>query len=553
MPKRISQTTWRSLSRRQVLSGGMMALVGTGAAALVGCGGDDDDSEGTPTEIRTSTPSQPSSSVVRGGVHVAPWETEPLGQLDPHLMKSGFVNSATFAVYNGLIRQDNADLNNLHGELADSWENADEVTFIFKLRQGVKFHDGTDFDAEVMKWNVERITAPGFVMEGKYTGPAAGLSKIEALDATTIKFTFDTPKVNSIEAFYWTGQGISGAVSRKAGEAAGADLWKAPVGTGPFKLAQWDTGSKIVFERNPDYFEKLDGESLPFIDRFEQIALPDPAVRAINLQNGQLSSSPFPASSARDLESEGFEVVTGGFDALGFYPNHQRGVFSDPRLRRAVAYGIDREALARTVFFGLAQPNAGMPKASKWADPSYTGFAYDPKRAKDEMAAAGMPDGFEFEVMVLPTGDRPKAVEFMQAQLASIGIKVNIVPTESAAYVERLMVRGEGDAVFASNGLLGLTESGGFEAAGTPNPGRKQNPDDPKMIDFVSRISGTFDQDERRALIQEAHRYYWDELVAIIPVVDYTPPQVMGKGWTNLDFVPPYTFFPDYKRIARNA
>ncbi|MCC7363168.1 MAG: ABC transporter substrate-binding protein [Dehalococcoidia bacterium] len=533
----------------------MVTLAGAGAAALVGCGGDDDDngSEASQTEIRTATPIPPSSSVKRGGVHVAPWETEPLGQLDPHLMKSGFVNSATYAVYNGLIRQDNADLNNLQGELADSWENPDQVTFTFKLRQGVKFHDGTDFNAEVMKWNVERIISPGFVMEGKYTGAAAGLIKVEVLDTYTIKFTFDKPKVNSIEAFYWTGQGISGAVSRTAGEAAGKDLWKAPVGTGPFKLTKWDTGSKITFERNPDYFEKLNGEALPFADRFEQIALPDPAVRAINLKNGQLSSSPFPASSAKDLKDEGFEVITGGLDALGFYPNHQGGVFKDARLRRAVAYGIDRQALAQTVFFGLAQPNVGMPKASKWADATYTGFPYDPKRAKDEMAAAGVPDGFEFEAMVLPTGDRPKAVEFMQAQLASIGTRVKITPTESAAYVERLMVRGEGDTFFASTGLLGLTESGSFEASAVPNPGRKQNPNDQKMIDYVTRISATFDVDERRKLIQEAQKYYWDELVAIIPVVDYTPPQVMGKGWTNLDFVPPFTFFPDYKRIAQKA
>lgn len=66
-------------------------------------------------------------------------------------------------------------------------------------------------------------------------------------------------------------------------------------------------------------------------------------------------------------------------------------------------------------------------------------------------------------------------------------------------------------------------------------------------------FSTTFDENERRKLIQEAQKYYWNELVAIIPTVDYTPPQVMGKGWTNLDFVPPYTFFPDYKRIAQKA
>jgi ABC-type transport system substrate-binding protein len=169
------------------------------------------------------------------------------------------------------------------------------------------------------------------------------------------------------------------------------------------------------------------------------------------------------------------------------------------------------------------------------------------------MTAAGHPDGFEFEAMVLPTGARTKALEFMQAQLAEVGIKVNIAPTESAAYVDRLMVRGEGDCFFALTGNLGLSETGGFEATALPNPGRKQNPNDQKMIDLVNRIKSTYEEEERKQVIWEAQRYYFDELVAMIPAIDAFRPHAVRSEWAGFGMVPPDTFYPDYRQVRLKA
>ena len=545
----------RPVSRRRLLQAGGTLGVGAAGMWLVGCGGDDDDSSERGDIYQQPTPT-PTEQVAfkRGGRHVSVWETEPSGQLDPHMMKSGFVAPPTLAIFNGFMRRDFSDLSKLIPELAVSWEQPDRTTFVFKLRKGVKFHDGTDYNAEIAKWNAERILGPGFVMEGAYTGAAAGITNIDTPDDETIVFQFGREGVDLIEAFYIdAGTSLSGAVSRQAAEAAGKDFWRNPVGTGPYRMKQWDFGARILLERNPDYFETVDGEPMPFVDELELVALPEPAVRVVNVKNGQVSSTKIEPDQVRDVESDAIYIVQGGPEPIQIYPNHQQGIFTDPRIRRALCYAINRDAVAETIFFGQAQANAGIPSRSKWHDPSYTGFPYDPKRAKEEMAAAGYPDGFEFEAMVLPTGVRTKALEFIQAQVAEVGIKINIAPMESAAYVDRLMIRGEGDCFFALTGNLGFSETGGFEATALPNPGRKQNPNDPKMIELIDRIKATFDEDERRELIWEAQRYYFDELVAMIPVIDAFRPHAVRSEWTGFGMVPPDTFYPDYRQVRLKA
>jgi ABC-type transport system substrate-binding protein len=568
---------WRNgrYTRRKVLSGG---LAGAAALGLAACGGSSNNTSksngaapvgtraasaatGVPAAGRSPSAGSPAGSPAagakpakRGGTHVAVWETEASGQLDPHLMKAGFVAPITEAIFNGFMRENFSDLSKLVPELAASWETPDPTTFVFHLRNGVKFHDGTDYNADIAKWNAERILQPGFVMEGKYTGAAAGISNIEVVDQNTIKFTFSSPRVDAIESFYFDGgQGLTGAVSRKAAEAAGKDFWKHPVGTGPYMFKQWDTGSKIVVARNDNYFETIGGQKLPYADELHQIALPDPAVRIVNIKSGAVSSTIVQPDDVKDLEGKGVYIVQGGPEWLQFYPNHQQGIFKDVHIRRALAYAIDRDALVKTVFLGQAQPNNGIPKRSKWYDANFKGYTFDPKKAKEEMAAAGMPNGFSFECMVLPTGVRPKAVEFMQAQLASLGIKIDIKPTESNAYVDRLMVRGEGDCFFALTGTLGLNATGGFEATAIPNPGRKENPNDPKMADMLAKIRSTFDENDRRKLIADAQQYYFYDLVALIPVVDDFRSHAVRNEWQGFDMVPPDTFYPDFREVHLTA
>ncbi len=541
----------RPLRRRRLLTGFGVAGAGALGLALVGCGGDDDSGgPATPNLQNAPTPLPTvAKTIKRGGKHTAVWETEPLGQFDPHLVTSGFVVPASMALYDGYLRQNPAKLSEIIPGLAEKWEQPDPVTFVLTLRKGVKFHDGTDYNSEIAKWNAERILGKGFVSEGKYSGTAAGLTKIETPDPSTIKFTFDKQKVDSIEAFYFAGGGIGGTVSRKAAEAAGKDFWKNPVGTGPYMFKSWDVGSKIVLVPNPNYFEKVEGQAVPFIDEFNFIALPDPAVRVVNVKNGQVSSTKIEVDQVKDVESKDIYIVNGGPEPLQIYMNHQSGIFKDVNIRRALAYAVDREALAKTVFFGQAQPTLGIPKRSKWNDPTFTAYAYDPKKAKEAMAAGGMPNGFSFEMMVLPTGVRPKAVEFIQAQVASLGIKIEIRPMESAAYVDRLFTRGEGDAFFALTGTLGLTEAAGFEANGGPLPSRKSNPNDPKMTEFINNIKATFDPEARKKVIWDAQRYHFYDLVAVVPVVDAFRPHAVRADWQGFSMAPPDSFYPDYRGV----
>lgn len=551
MQRNPNRTAAMRYSRRRVMRVAAGSAFGIFAATLASCGSDDAPRNSAGGPAATSTPAARTTSVAKpvkpGGKHTTVWENEPSGVFDPHTTKPGFVSAISTAAFDGFYRQSNESLAKLIPQLAEKWETPDPATFLFRLRPGVTFHDGTEYNAEVAKYNAERIISKGYSMEGKYSGAAAGLTKVEVVDPLTIKFTFDKAKVDSFAAFAFGGTGLSGAVSRKHAEAAGQDAWKNPVGTGPFMFKQWDFGSRVLLVKNPQYFAAKDGA--PYLDEFEQIALPEPAVRAVNLENGRVSSTKLEPDQVKAIEDrKDAYVVRGGDEILAFYPNHQSGVFKNVHVRRALGWAINRDALAKIVFSGQATPAKGIPPHSKWHDPTFNNFTFDPQKVKDELNAAGMPNGFSFECMVLPTGTRPKAVEFMQSQLATFGIKVDIKPTESQAYVDRLLSRGEGDCFFALSGAQGLGEVGEFAYA-VPAASGKQGPNDPKMIEYVNQIATTFEEEPRRKLIQEAQRYYWLDLAVLVSAVGLPRTYGVRSDFAGFEMLAPQAYYPDYRGV----
>jgi ABC-type transport system substrate-binding protein len=184
------------------------------------------------------------------------WDTEPVGVFDPHITASGFVLSNRSMVFNGFYRWDYPDIKTYQPELVETQENPQPGSFTFKLRTGVKLHDESEtVTADLVKWNIERNLEQGKQQFGGFTGSARGL-KAEAVDPTTIKFTFEPASVQNVEAFLAMGSGISCVVSRKAAERLGKEFWRTPVGTGPFTLDKWEYGSSITYKKWPQYFLK---------------------------------------------------------------------------------------------------------------------------------------------------------------------------------------------------------------------------------------------------------------------------------------------------------
>src|SRR4029450_2575325 len=221
-------------------------------------------------------PQQPKS----GGTLQVAWESDVAG-LDPHLSAGIQAYRAVGNLFNSLITID-TELNYVP-DLAESWEILENgKVYLFHLRQGVKFHDGTDFDAEVVRWNYQRIMDPE---EKAFDAPYYSMvESVDVLDSHMIKFSLKHPSMTLLPVIAANRTGflqMSPAPFERWGK---EEIRLHPVGTGPFKLAKWDQNQIIVLEKNPHYFKPR----LPYLDRVELRVMKDGITRVTALRAGEV-------------------------------------------------------------------------------------------------------------------------------------------------------------------------------------------------------------------------------------------------------------------------
>jgi len=257
------------VSRRSFLAG-----VGGAAAALVASGA-------------PATLAQPAGAIKRGGTFVESinW-TYP--SLDSHLSSQPFM-AGFEAMYNTLVRFELADPKTgeqkVVGDLAESWEQPDTKTMVFKLRQGVTFHDGSSFDAEVAAWNMLRVRDHP---KSQWKTQLGVLETAEALNKSTLRLRLKTPSPGFLRSLAYASGARVYMNSKTAVDKLGEDGFaRSPVGTGPFKFKQWVTDDRLILERNPNYFETgADGKPLPYLDGFVGRFVPDPTVALVDMRAG---------------------------------------------------------------------------------------------------------------------------------------------------------------------------------------------------------------------------------------------------------------------------
>ena len=327
--------------------------------------------------------------------------------------------------------------------LAESWQISDDgKVYTFKLRTGVKFHDGADFSADDVKFSIERAMAEDSVNPQK--GLYSAIDKVEVTDPATVVVTLKHPQ----GAFLWNmGWGEAAIVSP-----ASADNNKEhPVGTGPFKFESWAKGSSIKLVRNPDYW----GEAVA-LDRAEFRIVPDAAAAIPALLSGDVHAfSNMPAGDALpQIQADPrFKVVVGSTEGeTVLSTNNKKAPFDKLEVRQAIAHALNRDEIIAGATAGL-----GVPIGSHFAPhhPAYvdlTGtYPYDPNRAKELLAEAGLPDGFSATLKLPPPPYARQGGEIVASQLRQIGINLEIIPLEWADWLGQVFKEKDYDLSLISH------------------------------------------------------------------------------------------------------
>ncbi len=313
--------------------------------------------------------------------------------------------------------------------LAAEWKvDVANKTITIVLQKGVKFHDGSDFNAKVAKWNLDGIR------QSKRTELAL-VSSIDVVDDYTIRLNLS--KYDSSILVTLAGP-VGLMISQEAFEKNGGGAWseKNPVGTGPFKLASWQRDVKQVYVRFDGYRQK----GKPYLDGVEWIIVADPLVRLASFKAGESNSTQnIEPKDAKQLEAEGKYQIAALASALyalapdGANPN---SVFAKLQVRQAVEYAIDKQALCDTLGYGYWKPLYQAAAPGSWAEnPKVVGNRYDPAKAKQLLTEAGYPNGFKTTIY---TPNTPQIIVDMltavQGYLKAVGIDAKLEAMEQVRY-----------------------------------------------------------------------------------------------------------------------
>jgi peptide/nickel transport system substrate-binding protein len=352
--------------------------------------------------------------------------------LDPQNMTDNTSEQVTRMVYNNLITFD-SDLNPVP-DLAESWDvSADEKTWIFNLRRGVTYHDGTPFNAASVKGSFDRILDPANNLKRRTLYNM--IVSVEVVDEYTVRITTNAP----FGAFPATlAHGAGGVINPATFNEVGNELGKsaeAAVGTGPYKVVSWKKDQELVLEINEDYWGPA-----PKTRRIVYRPIPEASSRVIALETGEVDAiSHIPANELDRLETTGgivvHKTVSNGQRQFRFHC--QKAPYTDPRVRQAIAYAIDRESITTNIMRGTAVPSTGALAPVTWGYVNLGTFPYDPAKARQLLAEAGYPDGFSTTIST--TSRYAQGVQVAEAigeQLRQVGIDAKIEVVEWSSMVQ---------------------------------------------------------------------------------------------------------------------
>jgi peptide/nickel transport system substrate-binding protein len=430
------------------------------------------------------------------------------------------------------------DAGNLVPKLAVDWEtDAEAKTITFHLRQGVKFQDGTDFNAEAVKWNIEQYQAAART-------EVAIIASIDVVDDYTVVLNLSDWNSSTLEAVGF----FVYYMSPTAVQEHGTD-WaqKNPVGTGPFVLEKWDEGVGITYTRNPDYWQ----EGKPYLDGIEYYFIAYATTLSAALQSGEIDMISYTSIlEVENLVAAGFVAETNsngvGVESTGVIPASANpdSPFADPLVRKAFVCAIDRDALIAAFGHGYTTAtNQWAAPGSKTYNPDVKGCPYNPDLARQLLAEAGYPDGFDTVIFAFAGDTWNPAIAQM---LNDVGIRAKIELADGPLLNQNMLHGWDGIMYhWASIGPdLGLymgrhlDPSGAFFAAGIQHPqdaldllqAVRTAPDEATKLDYEMQL---------QKLIYDKY-YLFGKVLYVTPIIhtkyDYVTDDNFGRftaaSWT---------------------
>ena len=473
-------------TRRELLGGA--AVLGAGALVPRGVG------------AQAAKPPRP------GGASVWAAETDPVA-LNP-ITNSNFSSTQGFEhCYESLTAFD-ARLN-IVPALAERWETPDPTTYVFHLRRGVKFHDGSDFTAEDVKYTFDIVLdpkGPAF-----WRGNFDQVSRVDVVDRHTVKFVTKAPFPPLLGALAIL---RSSAIIPK-GAMEKLKLETQVVGTGPYRLVEFVPKSHVKLKRNPDYW----GKPLPYIEDVTFRVLEEEDARVAGLRAGSLDYAFLTHDAVQRLRNEKHLVITSRPRTYlyAFVINRQRKPWSDPRVRQAISLATNREEIVEKVFSGGATVAGPIPQGfgewalageelrSKWVKP-------DVAKAKQLLREAGVPEGQPLDLLVTPFNQNfPGLAVVFAEQLKQIGLAAKIRQVEQGVFLKEVQPPNfnydiQANAYTARHDPDGYVYNG-FHST-TRNAAGYNNP---KVDELLVKARTTIDVAQRKALYHDVQRLLLDD------------------------------------------
>jgi ABC-type transport system substrate-binding protein len=418
------------------------------------------------TAAATAAPAAPTTAPAattpqKGGSMIVAYKDD-LATLDPAVGYDWTNWPAEKLVFDGLLDYDSGTT--IQPRIAESLPdiNSDATQYTFHLRKGVKFSNGRELNADDVVYSITRVLDPNTKSPGSgfftgikgaqdfIDGKAKTVEGIKALDPYTVQFTLASPDVTFLNKMALN---FAFIVPKEEVEKAGENFGHAPVGTGPYTLKEWKSGESLTFVRNPNYFY----QGLPYLDQITIQVGVAPDVALLRLEKGDidLMGDPPPGADWARISAdpawkdrlEKQPQVSTVYIAI----NTTAKPFDNVKVRQALNYAIDKQRIVQLLNGRATVANQVLPPLMPGYDKSYTGYEYNPDKAKQLLTEAGFPNGFETSIECIAVDPQPKLCESFQQDLAKIGIKLTINQLAAPNVIDD-----------AGNGKPPLTWSGGL-------------------------------------------------------------------------------------------